>query len=80
MGFEPTHIGITIRGLDRLTTSTINNFVKTYHSQTPTGLDFQLSLSDDGVCCIVVYDTYDCDLVIRYFTNVNRALRFINNL
>jgi hypothetical protein len=54
--------------------------VRTYYSQTPAGLDFQLSLSEDGVCCIVVYNTYDCELTMRYFTNVNKALRFINNL
>ena len=79
MGIEPTHIGITTRGLNHLAIVTINIFVKTYYSQTPAGLDFQLSLSDDGVCCIVVYDTYDCELTMRYFTNVNKALRFINN-
>ena len=70
----------TARGADHYTTNTINIFVKTYYSQTPTGLDFQLSLSDSGVCCIVVYDIYDCELTMRYFTNVNKALRFINNL
>ena len=32
MGFEPTHIGITIRGLDRLTTNTIggNSEIRTH--------------------------------------------------
>ena len=78
---ERSHtIAFTEQCADHYTTNTINIFVKTYYSQTPAGLDFQLSLSDDGVCCIIVYDTYDCELVMRYFTNVNRALRFINNL
>lgn len=52
----------------------------TYKNFTPAGLYFQLSRSDDGVVCIVVYDFFDCELKLRYFTNGNQALRFINNL
>ena len=58
----------------------INTVVKTYQNFTPSGLHFHLSLSDTGVCCIIVHDIYDGDLQMRYFTNVNNALRFINNL
>ena len=58
----------------------INIVVKTYQNLTPGGLHFHLSLSDTGVCCIVVHDVFYCDTQIRYFTNVNKALRFINNL
>jgi hypothetical protein len=58
----------------------LNNDVKTYENFTPGGLRFHLSLSDAGVCCIIVYDIYDGDATIRYFTNVNKALRFVNNL
>ena len=54
--------------------------MKTYENFTPGGLYFHLSLSDDGVCCIIVRDIYDGDVTMRYFTNVNKALRFINNL
>ena len=60
--------------------SELNIFVKTYNSQTPSGLNFHLSLSDTGVCCIIVHDVFDCEVTLRYFTNVNKALRFINNL
>jgi hypothetical protein len=58
----------------------INNFVKRYSNLTPMGLEFQLSLSDTGICCIMVRDIFDCTLEIRYFTKVNLALRYINNL
>jgi hypothetical protein len=44
------------------------------------GLNFHLSLSDSGVCCIIVYDVYNCEAVLRYFTSTDKALRFINNL
>lgn len=52
----------------------------TYKNFTPSGLYFQLSRSDEGIVCIIVYDVLDCELKIRYFTNRNKALRFINNL
>ena len=58
----------------------INTFVKTYKNITPSGLTFCLSLSDTGVCCIIVYDVFDCEAQLRYFTDINRAMRFINNL
>jgi hypothetical protein len=54
--------------------------MKTYKNLTPSGLLFHLSLSDEGVCCIVVYDIFDCETQLQYFTNINKALRFINNL
>jgi hypothetical protein len=53
--------------------------VKTYNSLTPSGLYFHLCLHE-GVCCVMVQDIYDLEFTIRYFTNVNKALRFINNL
>ena len=54
--------------------------MKRYQNQTPQGLNFHLSLSDTGVCCIIVYDVFTVEAQLRYFTNVNLALRFINNL
>jgi len=54
--------------------------VRRYQNLTPQGLNFHLSLSDRGVCCIIVYDVFDAKAQMRYFTNVNEALRFINNL
>jgi len=53
--------------------------MKTYKNITPGGLNFHLSLID-GVCCMIVYDRYFCEYQIQYFTNINKALRFINNL
>ena len=57
----------------------INICVKTYDRTTPSGLHFHLCLYE-GVCCVMVTDIYDHDLTIRYFTDVNKALRFINNM
>ncbi len=56
----------------------INIFVKTYDRRTPQGLHFHLSLYE-GVCCIIVYDIYDYSIDIKYFNNVNAALRYINS-
>jgi len=54
--------------------------MRTYDNVTPSGLQFHLCLLD-GVCCIVVNDQYDSNYFeMKYFTNVNRALRWINNL
>jgi len=57
----------------------INICVKTYDRTTPSGLHFHLCLYE-GVCCVMVTDIYDHDLTIKYFTDVNKALRFINNM
>ena len=54
--------------------------MRTYDSLTPSGLHFHLSLHE-GVCCVMVDDIYDNTYFeIKYFTNVNKALCFINNL
>ena len=60
-------------------TSPINTFVRSYSNLTPSGLYFHLSLSDAGVCCIIVHDIFDGDCHVAYFRDVNLALRFINN-
>lgn len=44
--------------------------------QTPMGITFYLTLMN-GVCCIVVYDEYDCTCKIRYFSDFNEAVNFI---
>jgi hypothetical protein len=54
--------------------------VKTYENLTPGGLHFRLSLSERGVLCVVVRDVYDLDVQVKFFTDVNKAMRFINNL
>ena len=55
-------------------------FVKTYDHITPHGLYFHLCLYE-GVCCVMVQDVYDNTYFeLQYFTDVNKALRFINNL
>ena len=66
--------------LDQLGEEGINIFVKTYDHITPQGLQFHLCLIE-GVCCVMVQDLYDNTYFeLQYFTNVNKALRFINNL
>jgi hypothetical protein len=62
-----------------LTKGAINTIMKTYKNFTPCGLNFHLSLID-GVCCMIVYDRFFCEYHIQYFTNINKALCFINNL
>jgi len=58
----------------------INIFVKTFDHVTPQGLYFHLCLYE-GVCCVMVQDMYDNTYFeMQYFTNINKALRFINNL
>ena len=58
----------------------INIYVKIYENLTPTGLHIHLSY-EDGVCCIMVQDIYDNTYFeMQYFTNVNKALRWVNNL
>ena len=58
----------------------VNICVKTYKNQTPGGLCFHLSL-ENNVVYIVVYDIHDVTYFqMKYFTNVNSALRWINNL
>jgi hypothetical protein len=52
--------------------------MKTYDRITPHGLHFHLSLNE-GVCCIIVHDIYDYSIDIKYFNNVNAALRYINS-
>jgi hypothetical protein len=61
-------------------TQPINIHMRRYQNLTPQGLNFYLSLSDIGVCCIIVYDVFTAEAQMRYFTNVTQALRFINNL
>jgi hypothetical protein len=54
--------------------------VRTYENQTPGGLCFHLSLEND-VVYILVYDIHDVTYFqMKYFTKVNSALRWINNL
>ena len=62
-----------------LTKGAINTIMKTYKNFTPCGLNFHLSLID-GVCCMIVYDRFFCEYHMQYFTNINKALGFINNL
>ena len=62
-----------------LTKGAINTIMKTYKNFTPCGLNFHLSLIE-GVCCMIVYDRFFCEYHIQYFTNINKALCFINNL
>ena len=63
-----------------LSMGAINNCVRTYEHITPQGLHFHLCLYE-GVCCVMVQDVYDNTYFeLQYFTDVNKALCFINNL
>jgi len=74
-GFEDQNSSAELR-----TEFVINISVKTYENLTPSGLHFHLSLSN-GVCYIMVLDIYDSTYFdIKYFTSINLALRWINNL
>jgi hypothetical protein len=53
--------------------------MRTYENTTPLGLKFHLCYTQ-GVCYIMVYDMYDMSLEMKYFTNVNNALRWINSM
>ena len=47
---------------------------------TDAGLHFHLSLSEQGVCCIIVQDQYTTDFDVRYFTDLPSALDYIHSL
>ena len=78
-GLEPATSALSTRYSTNWVIEAINTFMKTYKNITPGGLNFHLSLID-GVCCMIVYDRFFCEYHMQYFTNVNKALRFINNL
>lgn len=79
-GFEPPSDTLEECCLVQLDHCGINIFVKIYENLTPSGLHFRLSY-DNGVCCIMVQDLYDNTYFeMQYFTDINKALRFVNNL
>jgi 3-deoxy-D-arabino-heptulosonate 7-phosphate (DAHP) synthase class II len=47
---------------------------------TPTGIHIHLSMSNYNTCYIFVNDIYDNQLTMRYFTDMDSAVEFINNL
>ena len=53
--------------------------MRTYENYTPSGLWFRLSLYN-GVCCIIVYDVFDCQTDVQFFTDINKAMRYVNNI
>jgi hypothetical protein len=75
------HHGTILRFIKTVLTlanEAINTNMKTYKNVSE-GLNFHLSLID-GTCCMIVYDRFFCEYHTQYFTNINKALRFINNL
>ena len=79
-GFEPPSDTLEECCLVQLDHCGINIFVKIYENLTPSGLHFRLSY-DNGICCIMVQDLYDNTYFeMQYFTDINKALRFVNNL
>lgn len=54
--------------------------MQSYNIVTDTGLHFHVSLSDRGICYIMVNDYFSNDFDMRYFTNLENALDYIYNL
>ena len=80
VGIEPTSTVLQTGAMTTFAKAAINICVKTYEHITPEGLYFHLCLYE-GVCCVMVQDVYDNTYFeLQYFTDVNKALRFINNL
>ena len=52
----------------------------TYDAITLNGLQIHLSMSNDNTGYILVHDLVDFKLTMRFFTDVNSALEFIQSL
>ena len=52
----------------------------TYDAITNSGLHIHLSMSTDNTCYIFSRDIYNHVLTMKFFTNVNDALDFIQSL
>jgi len=52
----------------------------TYDAITQTGLHIHLSMSNYNTCYIFSRDIYNHVLTMKFFTNVNDALEFIQSL
>ncbi len=54
--------------------------MQAYDIVTDAGLHFHVSLSNLGVCYIIVRDQYTTDFDLRYFTSLDSALNYIYSL
>jgi len=54
--------------------------MQAYDILTDEGLHFHISLSNQGICYIMVNDYFSNDFDMRYFTNLNDALDYIHSL
>ena len=54
--------------------------MQSYDIVTDEGLHFHVSLSTQGICCIIVMDVFSPDFDMRYFTNLESALDYIYSL
>ena len=52
--------------------------MKVYENTTSEGLYLQVSYFD-GVCFILIHDTYDCETTLRFFDNVDKAIDFVRS-
>jgi hypothetical protein len=54
--------------------------MQSYDIVTEVGLHFHVSLSKQGICYIMIKDLHSDYFDLRYFTNLDTALDYINNL
>jgi hypothetical protein len=54
--------------------------MQSYDIVTDAGLHFHVCLSAQGICYIIVLDSFDSDFNMRYFTNLESALDYIYSL
>jgi len=58
----------------------INNRMYIYNATTQTGLRIHLSMKEEESFYILVFDTYNLTLQMRFFNHVEPALAFIQSL
>ena len=54
--------------------------MQSYDILTEVGLHFHVSLSEQGICYIMIKDLYSDWFDIRYFANLDNALDYIQSL
>jgi hypothetical protein len=54
--------------------------MRSYDLLTQAGLHFHVSLSEQGICYIIVKHVLKTDFDMRYFTNIDDALDYIYSL
>ena len=76
-GIEPVSLAWKARA-QPLYQPRIKYIMHTYDTFTKNGIHVHLSVSNYNTCYIFVNDIYDNRLTMRYFTDMNSAIAFIN--